>query len=422
MRAFDMDYRPIAVEDSASELKIGLGYDAVGNVATLTSKTYQAALTYDALARLTEFRDAVANVAVEQYSYDATGNRLSFSNAGGTDAYTYAVSSHQLTNVADTSRTYDAIGNTTAVGSAGKGLVYNQANRLSQITQGGIVAQRYDYNALGQRVRRGLNATASMYAIYDENGRWLGEYTALGATSQEVIWMDDMPVGLLTAGVLHYIEPDHLGTPRLVFNPMRNVPVWTWDIKGEAFGRDAPNEDPDLDETPFVFDMRFPGQRFDLASGLNYNYFRDYDPSTGRYVQSDPIGLEGGISTYGYVGGKPLDAIDPLGLVDPLRGYNPAYGPIIIRTQLKQIGWAEKFVSSYIVGKLTLGTTSVGKYGHLTPRASTLIGRAGVFVALMEPVEVDCSDIDCDGDGFADFVQRQDPEVCPLPNRGLLPF
>jgi len=135
-----------------------------------------------------------------------------------------------------------------------------------------------------------------------------------GAVDGQGLWMDDMPVGLLAEGVLHYLEPDHLGTPRLVFHPMRNVPVWTWDIKGEAFGRDAPNEDPDLDGTPFVFDMRFPGQRFDLASGLNYNYFRDYDPSTGRYVQSDPIGLAGGISTYGYVGASPISYVDPLGL------------------------------------------------------------------------------------------------------------
>jgi len=49
-----------------------------------------------------------------------------------------------------------------------------------------------------------------------------------GAVEGHGLWMDDMPVGLLTAGVLHYIEPDHLGTPRLVFNPMRNVPVWTY--------------------------------------------------------------------------------------------------------------------------------------------------------------------------------------------------
>ena len=86
---------------------------------------------------------------------------------------------------------------------------------------------------------------------------------------------------------------------------------WQWD-NSDPFGNNVPNQNPN-GAGQFVFPLRFAGQYYDSETNLAYNYFRDYDPSIGRYVQSDPIGLGGSINTYGYVGGNPLRWVDPLG-------------------------------------------------------------------------------------------------------------
>ena len=75
-----------------------------------------------------------------------------------------------------------------------------------------------------------------------------------------------------------------------------------------------PNEDVDQDNQLTTIDLRFSGQIYDAESGLYYNYYRYYDPQLGRYVTSDPIGLNGGINTFAYVGGNPVGLVDPLGL------------------------------------------------------------------------------------------------------------
>lgn len=125
---------------------------------------------------------------------------------------------------------------------------------------------------------------------------------------------------------LAYVQPDHLGTPRVAIDPARNVTIWEWSNKSEAFGDQAPANDPDGDGVAFELSLRFPGQQSTDASGLFCNYQREYDPAVGRYFQSDPIGLMGGLNSFAYGSGDPTGRVDPLGLADEM--YVPQSVPV----------------------------------------------------------------------------------------------
>ncbi|MCE4331042.1 RHS repeat-associated core domain-containing protein [Xanthomonas euvesicatoria] len=317
-RQYDLDYRPQAIQDTRpGGLEVGFGFDPAGNLTALTpagNTTPEIGLGYDTLGRLTGFKDGRTGTLIDGYSYDATGNRLSAKVGTATQVYAYPTDSHRLSAVAGVARTYDATGNTTAIGGTARQYTYDTTGRMTQARRAGAVTMNYRYNGRGEQVRRFLGTT-NTYTLYDEAGHWLGDYDSNGAPKQQAIWLEDLPVGLLAnANKLHYIEPDHLGSPRVVIDPTRDVAVWTWSLKGEAFGNTAPNQDPDGDGAALVLDMRFPGQRYDAASGVFYNYQRYLDSGVGRYVQSDLIGLRGGVSTYGYALQSPLMNSDPYGL------------------------------------------------------------------------------------------------------------
>jgi RHS repeat-associated protein len=109
----------------------------------------------------------------------------------------------------------------------------------------------------------------------------------------------------------YYIHTDQLDTPRVITDGAGNV-TWQWD-NSDPFGNNVPNENPG-GAGQFVFPLRFAGQYADKETGLHYNINRDYDPAIGRYIQSDPIGLAGGINGYTYVDGNPVNFVDPDGL------------------------------------------------------------------------------------------------------------
>ncbi|MFQ6311467.1 RHS repeat-associated core domain-containing protein [Lysobacter capsici] len=322
-RSYDLDYRPKTVFDAASGgLSLGYGYNTVGELTELKDglqSAFQAKYDYDTLGRLKITRDGSTGTALETYGYDATGNRTSLLHGGITDTYNYPTISHRLSGVGAVSRGYDAVGNTISIGGTAKEFVYNPNDRMKQVKQGGVVKMGYRYNAKGERVAAITGDTGSVttYTLYDEAGHWVGDYDSNGTAVQQAVWMGDAPVGLLVgAGAttsVKYVQPDHLGTPRSVIDPARDVAIWTWDAKSEVFGNSPPNQDPDQDSTTFVFNLRFPGQRHDPNTGLSYNYFRDYDPVSGRYIQVDPVGLAGGINAYAYVSGNPVSNTDRTG-------------------------------------------------------------------------------------------------------------
>ena len=321
-RTHNQNYQPGVIEDVGPDgLSLGYEFDAVGNLIKLRkgdqSEPPLRAYAYDKLGRLTETRDGATNALLQGYTYDATGNRTSKTDAGATQTYTYPSTSHRLSQVGATARTYDAVGNTAAIGGTAQEFIYTAANRMGQVKQGGNAVMNYAYNGKGEQTRRYPTAasTVQTYASYDEAGHTVGIYDHAGNRIQEVIWLGDLPIGVIDTNKLHYVQADHLGTPRNVIDPVAEKSVWAWQLGNEAFGDSAPNQDPDNNGTAFVLDLRFPGQRYDGASGLNYNYFRDYEARLGRYSQSDPIGLNGGINTYLYVDGRPLSVIDKHGLM-----------------------------------------------------------------------------------------------------------
>jgi RHS repeat-associated protein len=323
-RTIDLDGRITGLALPASD-NIALAYDTASRITGLT-ETGLAAQTfgYDALDRLTNYK---SGTATQTYTYDADGNRASYATNGTSPVsltYTIDKASNRLLGIGGTwagSFTYDASGSMLSYQTPFSGYTfsYDARNRLTESFVG-AVGTPWLVNGLGQRVGQYAASAPQFYFAYDEAGHLLGKYDASGTVhQQETVWLGDLPIAVLAPASQYYVAPDHLGAPHQVTDATGKV-AWLW--SHDPFG----NGDPSDPLGNFTYDLRFPGQFYDQGTKLHYNYFRDYDPRTGRYIESDPIGLEGGINTYGYVGGNPVSYVDRQGTcVGPLLVWCLAY-------------------------------------------------------------------------------------------------
>ena len=147
---------------------------------------------------------------------------------------------------------------------------------------------------------------------YDQSGRLIAETTTDGSLIRAYVWLAGQPLALLTAdGSIYYYHNDHLGTPQRLTDQSGNI-VWSADYL--PFGK------ADVTIETVTNNLRFSGQYYDKETGLHYNYHRYYDPSLGRYLRADPIGIDGGTNFFIYVDNNPSSLIDPLGLYRDVGG------------------------------------------------------------------------------------------------------
>lgn len=303
------------VNTQANGLNLSLSYDNRLNINKINNSNdnIEMSNTYDNRSRIISSSFNSLSPTNYGYSYNTSSDRTSSVKNTNLSTYTYDNNSHKLLNVSGYDNhqySYDLNGNTITQNT--NTFTYNTSNRLAKVINNSEDTD-YFYNSFGERYlkhKKSLtnNNEDKNWFIYDGSSL-LYEKNESNIASEEInyIYLNGKPIGIIKNNDIYYIQTDHLGTPRVILDSNNNL-VWKWNYS-ESFGNNQPIE------TGLEFNLRFPGQYWDNEKSSSYNISRDYNPITGRYLQSDPIGLEAGINTYGYVDANPLSFIDEDGLL-----------------------------------------------------------------------------------------------------------
>lgn len=303
--SYDTDGRLTAINTPGVE-SLGFSYDTANRLVGIDNALNGAMsqnFDYDDQSRLVSMGSTTMNAS---YGYDADGNRITGVQGGASNSTSYSASSNHLVTTTGSnplSYGYDALGNITTLNGTTT-YQYDAFNRMS--AAGGV---SYYVNPEGQRLRKTGSGGTTYFApdangplfAEDDNGAWI-----------DYLWLSGQLIGREVNGQLEAIGDDQVGRPQIVTNAAQTV---VWSAQNWPFTQSVTvsNSAP--------LNIGFPGQYYDAETGLWNNGFRDYDPTLGRYVESDLLELAGGINTYAYVGGDPLDNTDPLGLAPSDRNW-----------------------------------------------------------------------------------------------------
>lgn len=297
---YDADARLTAINVPGVQ-SLGFTYDTANRITRIANGidgSMTQSLGYDTLSRLTSVSSGADN---ESFQYDADGNRTTGTVNGVAQTYAYGSSGNQLTSFSSSPSAqygYDAQGNTTLVNGTAS-YQYNPFNRLA--SAGGAT----NYIAPdGQRLRKAGGSTGTTYFAPDRGG-------ALMAENDNGIWVDYVRlngrlIGRISGGQVDAIHDDQVGRPEEMTNASQGV---VWRAQNFPFTQKVTVANVTLN-------LGFPGQYYDAETQTWNNGYRDYNSALGRYLESDPLGLVGGMNTYAYVRNNPLSGTDPYGLWD----------------------------------------------------------------------------------------------------------
>ena len=183
------------------------------------------------------------------------------------------ITTNKLTAANGVSFVSDNNGNTTTQNS--RVYTYNQNQRMIQVVDGAMTAG-YTYNGNGQRLKKTVNGTVTVFH-YSLNGQIIAESNSAGNVTAEYVYLNSQPLAKMEGANTYYYHNDHLATPQRMTDSTGTV-AWAADYKpfGEATAT----------VSTITNNLRFPGQYYDAETGLNYNYYRDYSPAIGRYVEA----------------------------------------------------------------------------------------------------------------------------------------